>query len=58
MNRRSKDHTVFLPANDLVGEEDPLHLGVLDMVAALILHHLLAGRVNQTDEDVLLLPHA
>ena len=44
--RMNRQHTVFLPADDLVGEEDPLHLGVLDMVASLILHHLLAGRVD------------
>ena len=46
------------PADDLVGEEDSLHLWVLDMIAPLILDHLLGRGVDETDVDVLLLPHA
>lgn len=46
------------PADDLVGEEDSLHLRVLDMIAPLVLDHLLGRGVDETDVDVLLLPHA
>ena len=46
------------PADDLVGEEDSLHLRVLDMIASLVLDNLLGRGVDETDVDVLLLPHA
>ena len=45
----------FLPADDFVSEEDSLHLWVLDVVAPLILHHLLGGGVDEPDVEVLLL---
>ena len=35
-----KIYDIKLPADDFVGEENPLHLWVFDMVASLILHHL------------------
>ena len=35
-----KVYDIILPADDFVGEENPLHLWVFDMVASLILHHL------------------
>ena len=48
-------YIIILPAYDLVSQEDSLHLRVLDMVAALILHHLLGGGVDEPDVEVLLL---
>ena len=39
-------------------EQHPLHLGILDVVAALVLHNLLGGGVDEADEDVLLLSYA
>ena len=50
--------TYNAPADDLVGEEDSLHLRVLDMIAPLVLDNLLGRGVDETDVDVLLLPHA
>ena len=44
-----------LPADDFVSKKDSLHLRVLDMVTALILHHLLGGGVDEPDVEVLLL---
>ena len=44
------------PADDLMGQEDSLHLRVLDMIASLVLHHLLGGGVDEPDVEVLLLP--
>ena len=35
-----KFYDIKLPADDFVGEENPLHLWVFDMVASLILHNL------------------
>ena len=46
------------PADDLVSEEDSLHLRVLDMIAPLVLDHLLGRGVDEADVEVLLLPHA
>ena len=53
MKRRYK-----APADDLVGEEDSLHLRVLDMIAPLILDHLLGRGVDESDVQVLLLTNA
>lgn len=46
------------PADDFMGEEDSLHLRVLDMIASLILHDLLGRGVDESDVQVLLLTHA
>ena len=46
------------PADDLVGEEDSLHLRVLDMIAPLILDHLLGRGVDESDVQVLFLTNA
>ena len=46
------------PADDLMGQKDSLHLRVLDMIASLVLHHLLGREVDESDVQVLLLTHA
>ena len=46
------------PADDLMGQEDSLHLRVLDMIASLVLDHLLGRGVDESDVQVLLLTHA
>ena len=38
-----------------MSEEDSLHLRVLDVVAPLVLHHVLGGGVDEPDVEVLLL---
>lgn len=38
-----------------MGEEDPLHFWVLDMVAALVFDHLFCCGVDKSDEDILFL---
>ena len=46
------------PADDLMGQEDSLHLRVLDMIASLVLDNLLGRGVDESDVQILLLTHA
>ena len=52
---RAQHLAKILPADNFVSEEHALHLRVLDMITALILHNLLGRRVNQPHENVLFL---
>ena len=59
MREDTLDLTLYnAPADDLMSEEDSLHLRVLDMIAPLVLHHLLGRGVDESDVDVLFLTHA
>ena len=46
---------IDLPTNDLMGEKDPLHLWVLDVITSFIFDNLFGGSIDEPDIKILFL---